>query len=219
MEIRLDGNPDFGEATCSLAPDEVLVCEGGAMTRMSAGMDLNTRAAGGILKSLFRMIGAGESFFLSEYSSGGGGFVTVAPVTPGALVHRKMTGEKLMLSAGSFVAASDGISLETRFGGLKAIFSGEGAFVFEAEGDGDILFNAYGAIVERELDGELTVDTGHVVAWESSLDYSIEGMGGLKQTFFSGEGLVMRFTGTGKIWLQTRTLGETAGWITPYLRV
>ena len=218
MEIRLDGNPDFGEATCSLAPGEVLVCEGGAMSRMSAGMDLNTRAAGGIIKSLFRAVGPGESFFLSEYSSGDAGFVTVAPATPGALVHRKMTGEKLMLSAGSFLAASDGISLETRFGGLKAIFSGEGAFLFEAEGEGDLLFNSYGAIVERELDGELTVDTGHVVAWESSLDYSIEGMGGLKQTFFSGEGLVMRFAGTGKIWLQTRTLGETAGWITPYLR-
>jgi len=219
MEIRLDGNPDFGEATCKLAPSEVLVCEGGAMSRMSAGMDLNTRAAGGIMKSLFRAAGAGESFFLSEYSSGEGGFVTVAPVTPGAVVHREMQGEKLHLSAGSFLAASTGVSLETRFGGLKALFSGEGAFIFDAEGEGDLLFNAYGAIVERDLDGELTVDTGHVVAWESSLDYSIEGMGGLKQTFFSGEGLVMRFAGAGKLWLQTRTLGETASWITPYLRV
>jgi len=217
MEIRLDGNPDFGEATCTLDPGEVLVCEGGAMSRMSAGMDLNTRAAGGLLKSLLRGVGAGESFLLSEYSSGEGGFVTVAPVTPGAIVHRKMEGELLRLSGGSYLASSAGISLETRFGGLKALFSGEGAFVFDAQGEGDLLFNAYGAIVERELDGELTVDTGHVVAWESSLDYSIEGMGGLKQTLFSGEGLVMRFSGSGKIWLQTRTLSETAGWITPYL--
>jgi uncharacterized protein (TIGR00266 family) len=219
MEIRLDGNPDFGEATCTLDPGEVLVCEGGAMSRMSGGMDLNTRAAGGVMKSLFRAVGAGESFFLSEYSSPRGGFVTVAPATPGAIVHCELKGEKLHLSAGSFLAASAGLSLDTRFGGLKALFSGEGAFLFDVEGDGDVLFNAYGAIVERELDGELTVDTGHVVAWEPSLDYSIEGMGGLKQTFFSGEGLVMRFAGTGKIWLQTRTLGETAGWITPYLRV
>ena len=170
------------------------------------------------MKSLFRAVGAGESFFLSEYSSAEGGFVTVAPSTPGAIVHRKMDGELLRLSAGSFLAASAGISLETRFGGLKALFSGEGAFVFDVEGEGDLLFNAYGAIVERDLDGELTVDTGHVVAWEPSIDYSIEGMGGLKQTFFSGEGLVMRFTGTGKLWLQTRTIRETAGWITPYLR-
>ena len=218
MEIQLEGNPDFGEATCTLEPGEVLVCEGGAMSRMSADMDLNTRAAGGVLKSLFRAVGAGESFFLSEYSSHEGGFVTVAPSTPGAIVHRKMDGELLRLSAGSFLAASAGISLETRFGGLKALFSGEGAFVFDVEGEGDLLFNAYGAIVERDLDGELIVDTGHVVAWEPSIDYSIEGMGGLKQTFFSGEGLVMRFTGTGKLWLQTRTIRETAGWITPYLR-
>jgi uncharacterized protein (TIGR00266 family) len=218
MEIRLDGNPDFGEATCALAPGEVLVCEGGAMSRMSAGMDLKTRAAGGVLKSLFRAAGAGESFFLSEYSSPEGGFVTVAPATPGAIVHRELRGEKLHLSAGSFLAASADISLDTRFGGLKALFSGEGAFVLDAEGEGELLFNAYGAIVERELDGELIVDTGHVVAWEPTLDYSIEGMGGLKQTFFSGEGLVMRFAGAGKLWLQTRTLGETAGWITPYLR-
>jgi uncharacterized protein (TIGR00266 family) len=188
------------------------------MSRMSADMDLRTRMAGGVVKSLFRAVGARESFLLSEYSSGEPGFVTVAPTTPGAVVHREMHGEKLMLSAGSFLAVSDGISLRTRFGGLKALFSGEGAFLFEAEGEGDLLFNSYGAIVERELDGDLTVDTGHVVAWESSLDYSIEGMGGLKQTLFSGEGLVMRFAGTGKIWLQTRTLRETAGWITPYLR-
>lgn len=218
MQVKLDGNPDFGEATCSLAPGEVLICEGGAMSRMSAGMDLKTRMAGGVVKSLFRAVGAKESFLLSEYSSGDPGYVTVAPATPGAIVHREMRGEKLMLSAGSFLAASDGISLQTRFGGVKAIFSGEGAFLFEAVGEGHLLFNAYGGIVERELDGDLTVDTGHVVAWESSLDYSIEGMGGLKQTFFSGEGLVMRFAGTGKLWLQTRTLRATAGWITPYLR-
>jgi uncharacterized protein (TIGR00266 family) len=100
---------------------------------------------------------------------------------------------------------------------LKALFSGEGAFVLDVEGSGELLFNAYGAIVEHDLDGELTVDTGHVVAWEPSVNYSIEGMGGIKQTLFSGEGLVMRFSGTGKIWLQTRTLSETAGWLGPYL--
>jgi uncharacterized protein (TIGR00266 family) len=217
MQIQLDGNPDFGEATCNLGPGEVLVCEGGAMSRMSAGMDLRTQALGGIVKSLFRSVGAGESFLLSRYSCPHGGFVTVAPATPGAVVHREMRGELMRLSAGSFLAASDGLSLNTRFGGLKALFSGEGAFVLDVEGTGELLFNAYGAIVEHDLDGELTVDTGHVVAWEPSVNYSIEGMGGIKQTLFSGEGLVMRFSGTGKIWLQTRTLSETAGWLGPYL--
>ena len=78
-------------------------------------------------------------------------------------------------------------------------------------------FNAFGGIVERDLDVSMTVDSGHLVAWEPSLDYEIKAVGGLKQTLFSGEGLVMELRGRGKVWLQTRTLKETAGWITPYL--
>ena len=74
----------------------------------------------------------------------------------------------------------------------------------------------FGAVVEREIQGEFTVDTGHVVAWEPTLDYTIGGMGGLKQTLFSGEGLVMQFSGHGRIWLQTRHLKALAGWLTPY---
>ena len=69
----------------------------------------------------------------------------------------------------------------------------------------------------RTWHGELVVDTGHVVAWEPSLSYTIGGMGGLKQTLFSGEGLVMRFSGHGRIYLQTRQMPALAGWLTPYL--
>ena len=83
---------------------------------------------------------------------------------------------------------------------------------------GDLFFNCYGALVEKEVNGELIVDTGHLVAWEPSLTYRIRGMGGIKQTLFSGEGLTMEFSGTGKVYLQTRYLNETAGWLTPYLR-
>ena len=121
------------------------------------------------------------------------------------------------MTAGAFLAASKDVILKTRFGGFRAFFSGEGAFFIECSGLGVLLFNAYGAVVEREIDGEFTVDTGHVVAWETSLDYKIGTLGGFKATLFSGEGLVMRFSGRGKIWLQTRHLGAMANWLTPYL--
>ena len=90
--------------------------------------------------------------------------------------------------------------------------------MLRASGTGDLLFNAYGAVVERQVDGELTVDTGHLAAFEPTLDYSIGTLGGVKQTLFSGEGLVLRFRGQGTVWLQSRTLVGTAGWITPFLR-
>jgi uncharacterized protein (TIGR00266 family) len=128
-----------------------------------------------------------------------------------------MKGDSFLLTAGSFLACTPGLELSTRFGGLRAFFSGEGAFLVEVSGQGDLFYNAYGGVVEKEVQGEFVVDTGHVVGWEPTLSYTIGGMGGLKQTLFSGEGLVMRFTGQGKLILQTRHLPSLAGWLSPYL--
>ena len=69
----------------------------------------------------------------------------------------------------------------------------------------------------KEINGEFIVDTGHVVAFDPSLDYSISGMGNFKSTMLSGEGLVMRFKGSGKLYLQTRNVSSVASWLTPRL--
>ena len=79
-----------------------------------------------------------------------------------------------------------------------------------------MFFNSYGAVVERVVQGSLTVDTGHLVAWEPTLEYRIRGMGSIKKTLFSGEGLVMAFTGSGRIFLQTRHLGGFVRWLSPF---
>ena len=85
-------------------------------------------------------------------------------------------------------------------------------------GQGTVFFNAYGAVVEKQVNGAMVVDTGHLVAFEPTLQYQIRGMGGLKQTLLSGEGLVMKFEGVGKIYLQTRHLSGLVGWLTPFCR-
>ena len=64
---------------------------------------------------------------------------------------------------------------------------------------------------------QFIVDTGHVVAFDPSLDYTISGMGNFKSTMLSGEGLVMRFKGSGKLYLQTRNVSSVASWLTPRL--
>ena len=84
-------------------------------------------------------------------------------------------------------------------------------------GSGNLYFNAYGDIQEVDVDGEYIVDTGHVVGFEPSLNFKIRGLGGLKSTLFSGEGLVMRFRGKGKLYIQSRNLNSLASWVTPYL--
>ncbi|MFT4538624.1 MAG: hypothetical protein ACI841_000562 [Planctomycetota bacterium] len=217
MKFHIAGNPDYGEVQFELAPGESVNVESGAMSRMSHLLELKTHLMGGILPALARKVFGGESFFLGRYSGPSGGELAIAPALPGTVVQQTIDAKGLLLTAGSFLAATEGVTIKTRFAGMRSLLSREGAFLLDCRGQGDLFFNAYGAIVEHEINGELIVDTGHVVAWEPSLDYKIGGMGGLKQTLFSGEGLVMRFQGQGKLWLQTRTLGSTAGWITPYL--
>ncbi|MCH2317941.1 MAG: TIGR00266 family protein [SAR202 cluster bacterium] len=131
--------------------------------------------------------------FVGEFSHDTGGQDTFSPSVPGEISHRKMSGDSFILTRGSFMACTPGINLKTRFGGLKTMLSGEGAVFIECSGEGDLFFNTFGALIEKDINGSFTVDTGHVVAWEPSLTYSIRGMGGLKSTLLSGEGVAMRF--------------------------
>ncbi|MCP3920354.1 MAG: TIGR00266 family protein [bacterium] len=216
MQFEIHGNPDYGEVQVGLSPGEKLVTESGAMSRMSVGLELKSRVLGGMLPALGRKFLGGESFFLGEYGGDRGGELWLSPGVPGTVVHRKLNDDAVYLTAGSFLACTPGVHLKTKFGGVRAFFSGEGAFFIECSGQGELFYNAYGSVLEREIDGALTVDTGHLVAWEPSLSYKIGGMGGIKQTLFSGEGLVMRFEGRGKLWLQTRHLSSTARWLTPF---
>ena len=216
MDHSIDGNPDYGHLTVRLNPGESFIAEGGSMAWMSADTEVKARLLGGFLRALVRKVAGGESLFVGEYSHPSGGEVTFSPAAPGTISHRRLSGDSLLLTGGSFMACSPGVNLATKFGGLRSMFSGEGMFLIECSGFGDLFFNTYGALIEREVNGSFTVDTGHVVAWEPSLDYSIRGMGGLKSTLLSGEGLAMRFSGSGKIYLQTRTMESLAGWLTPF---
>ena len=218
MDFRIDGNPDYGHLRVELRPGDRIVAEGGSMAWMSAGTKVKVRLLGGLFKALIRRLVANESLFVAEYSHPGIGTVTFSPATPGSVAHRRLDGDSFILTAGSYMASTPGVTLKTRFGGLRSLFSGEGAFLLECSGTGDLFYNAYGALVEKEVDGSLTVDTGYVVAWEPSVSYSIRGMGNLKSTLLSGEGLAMNFSGSGKVFLQTRTMGGIAGWLTPFCR-
>lgn len=219
MRHEIAGNPDVGDLTVHLDAGETVLCEAGAMSRMSGHLDMKGRLVGGFFSSVARKFLGGESMVLAEYSAKQSpGFVSFAPAQTGSVLHRKLDGGAFYLTAGSFLACTPGVTMKTKFGGMKAFFSGEGAFFLECGGAGDLWFASYGAVIEKAVEGSYTVDTGHVVAWEPSLTYSIGGMGSLKSTLLSGEGLVLKFQGTGKVYLQTRQLGGMANWLASFLR-
>lgn len=218
MQTEIVGNPDFGYLKMVLDRGDSVFVESGAMAAMDDDIRVDIKMLGGFIPAVARKFLAGESLLVGKYSSGGASQrLTISPAIPGQVMYKKLQGETYLMQAGSFMACTEGVTLGTVFGGLKAIFSGEGMFFLKVGGSGDLWYNSYGSIVEKELNGsELIVDTGHVVAWEPTLRWQIQGMGNLMSTVFSGEGLVIKFSGTGKVWLQTRSLGGLANWLRGY---
>ncbi|MFO7904907.1 MAG: TIGR00266 family protein [Pirellulaceae bacterium] len=151
MKFDIGGNPSYGDLTIALAAHESVWSEGGAMSRMSGHMELRTQMIGGLLKSVVRRLVGGESLFISEYTAPRMAFVSLAPTYPGCILHREMKGDSFFLTSGSFLACTPGMNLDTRFGGLRAFFSGEGGFLIEVSGQGDLFYNAYGGVVEKPL--------------------------------------------------------------------
>lgn len=73
MEFEIDGNPDYGQLSVQLGPDERFIAEGGSMAWMSDGMEVKARLIGGFLKAVVRKMVAGESLFVGDYHHPTGG--------------------------------------------------------------------------------------------------------------------------------------------------
>ena len=147
-----------------------------------------------------------------------GGYVDVAPRLPGDVIAFDVNpAGPLFIQKGSWLANDANVAIETQWGGFKNMFGSEGGFIIRAEGQGLVVFGCYGALETWELAAgqTLTVDTGHMVAYEGSVGMSIRKAsgGGLIQSFKSGEGLVFEFSGPGKVWTQTRNPNELVGWL------
>ena len=218
MEVQTRQGPAFGVARLTLAPEESVRVESGAMMSMSAGVQLASKAEGGILKSLKRAALGGESFFVSTYTAPReGGFVDVAPRLPGDVSVFEIAPDRaLCVAKGSWLANEPTVALDTRWGGFKNLFGGEGGFIVHLTGQGRVVFSCYGALEVWDLaPGQyFTVDTGHMVAYEDTVEMSIrKAAGGVVQSFKSGEGLVFDFRGPGRVWTQTRNPNEFLGWI------
>jgi uncharacterized protein (TIGR00266 family) len=174
-----------------------------------------------MLGGLRRAVVGGESFFQNLYTArSNGAHVSLAPRLCGSMVvHELVPGVELFIQGSSYVAAPDSVDVDTEFQGFKAFLSGESLFFLKASGQGQVLLNAFGALEVRELDGELVLDTGHLVAFTSGIEYSIgKASKGWIASYLSGEGLVLRLRGRGKLWMQSRNpseFGHTVGRLLP----
>ncbi|MFA4641151.1 TIGR00266 family protein [Pyrococcus kukulkanii] len=215
MEYKIEHRPSFSLLEIQLGPGEAVQAEAGAMVYMDPTVSLETKARGGIFGALKRSILGGESFFVNVFR--GPGKVGFAPGYPGDIIGLEIDG-KLYAQSGAFIAASENIDIDVKFGGATTFIGREGVFLLEMRGRGMVFLSSYGAIQKISLNGEsLIVDTGHMVAFTEGIDFTIKRVGGLKSTLFSGEGLVFEFRGTGDVYIQTRSLDGFLSWILPHL--
>jgi uncharacterized protein (TIGR00266 family) len=211
MDIQLNYRPAYSMATVKLSPGESIRAESGAMVGMSETLKMETSARakkGGLLKGLARKMLTGESFFLNLFKSETApGEVHLSPSNVGDLVVHHNSGE-LLIQSTCYVASHPDIDIQTKVAGFKNWFGGKGFFMLKAVGKGEVLLGGFGAIDEVDITEDFIVDTGHIVAFEPTLDFKIRRVGSWFSTFFSGEGFVCHFTGRGKLWIQTRNPAE-----------
>ena len=212
MKLDLLHQPDSAIAKITMAPQEELVAEAGAMVAMSPYMNVSTTLrrgkGGGILGGLKRMV-AGESLFLSVFRSGNSDAeLFLAPKLMGDILPYKLKGTELVVQSTGYMASTPQVDIDLGFQGFKSLFSGESLFWLSMSGSGVVLLSSFGAIYEIDVTGEYVVDTGHIVAFEKTLDFSIsKGNQSWIGAFMGGEGLVCRFRGQGKVFCQTHNPG------------
>lgn len=220
----LGGQSGFASALVKLEGGDEFISESGAMYRCSSNVDIDvttrTRGKGGLLSGLKRLF-AKESFFFSTYKTKDGqpGEVGIVPTHQGQVRHQTLDGSgEWYCSGGSYLGSSPGVGVETEFQGWKGFLSGESLSFLKVSGSGDLLLGSFGRIIELEVEDELTVDTGHLVAFESSLEYTIsKASSSWLQAFLSGEGFVMKFRGRGRCLIQSHNPTEFGKAIGPQL--
>jgi len=224
MQIELLHRPGNTAAKITLQPGQTITAEAGSMIAMSGNMDITTtthkKKSRGLLKAMKRKL-AGESLFLNHFEpKNGAGEVFLGSSLAGDMLTLDLDNESLIVQNGSFMASSEGIEVDMGWQGFKSLLSGENAIWLNINGEGTVLLSSFGAIYPVEVDGEYIVDSGHIVAFNETLDFSITKAGkSWLHSFLGGEGLVCKFKGTGTVWCQSHNPSSFGNALTSSLRV
>jgi uncharacterized protein (TIGR00266 family) len=207
---------DMQAVVMTLDSGDVVRAEAGALMYMTDAVDMDAKMTGGLLGGLKRKFLAGESLFITYFTGKEpGAKVAFAGPYPGKIIHVSLNGQPLLCQRDAFLCATGEIDFSVAFTKRlgAGFFGGEGFILQKMEGRGELFIHSGGTIVPFDLKpGErLRVDTGCLVAFDSTVDYDIARVGGIKTSLFGGEGLFFAvLTGPGRVWLQTLPFSRLA---------
>ena len=174
---------------------ESVFCESDAMVMMEDTLDLRARIQGGLLQATFRRLANGESFFQQQITAKrGSGDCLLAPKLPGALQVLDVGAEQYCIADDAYVAATDGVDVVAQLQSVGGALFGQkgGFFIGRSSGQGQIVVSGFGALCTRRGSGLL---------------------GNLVNSVVSGEGIVLKFSGQGKVIICSRNRNSFVSWL------
>jgi uncharacterized protein (TIGR00266 family) len=212
----------------SLKQGEKIYCESDAMVMMESTLDLRGRMTGGIGSAIMRRFANGESFFQQHIEAvRGDGDCLLSPMLPGAIEVIDVGVRQYLMNDGAFVAATSGTEMKVRTQSIgNALFAQSGGFfIMETSGSGQVVVSGFGSMFQLDVvkGKDVVIDNAHVVCWDNTLKYEISvttggggGIGGflgnMVNSVTSGEGIVLRFSGSGKVFVCSRNRDTFQKW-------
>lgn len=210
----------------SLRHGESISCESDAMVMMESNLDLTGRMQGGILGALARRLANGESFFQQHIkATRGDGDCLLAPTLPGAIEVLDVGAVQYKVADGAYMAATDGVEVTAQLQNIgAALFGSTGGFLIgQTSGSGQVAVTGFGTLFTLDVtpNNPITIDNGHVVAWDSRLNHQISLstsqdrglLGNIVNSMTSSEGVVLKFSGSGKVIICSRNAGSFTAWV------
>ncbi|WP_198330534.1 TIGR00266 family protein [Psychrobacter cibarius] len=212
---------------CNLEKGDSIYCEANAMVMMESNLELKGKLQGGLMQSLMRRFANDESLFQQQIEAvNGEGDCLLAPTLDGDMQIIDCGEQQYTLSDGAFVAAQTGVDVKAKIqrnlGG--AVFGDTGGFmVMQTQGQGQVVVSGFGSLFEIDVEPgkDVIIDNGHVVCWDSRLEYKLSVatskkkgfMGNIINSVTSGEGMVLNFSGSGKVIICSRNRDSYQGWL------
>ncbi len=222
MEYKITGDI-LQTVDMTLNAGERVYCESGALAWMSDNVKMETKAKGGIMKSIGRAF-TGESFFLVDYFvEDGKGMISFAAEYPGKTIPFELKdGQSVIAQKDAFLVADNSVKMEVFFQKKlgAGIFGGEGFLLQKFTGPGNVFASVGGEIVSFNLQAgqRLKVNPGFVAAFEPTVQFDIQTVKGIKNILFGGEGLFLAtVSGPGRVWLQTMPIRHLANKINEFI--
>lgn len=220
MKYEIRYKPAFACLFVTLDPGEEVTAEAGAMVSMDGGITMKTEFSGGLVQALLRSFFGGESMFVNIYRNTSQKPQTVI-LTQSMIgdIHRiDLSQGPICFQPGAYIAHTPGAKMGVRWAGFASWLAGEGLFKLQFTGTGRVFYGCYGGITEKHIQGEFIVDSSHLVAYDPSIKMNIKMAGGLVGSVTSGEGLVNKLQGRGKIYLQSRSVDGLVRFLRPKCR-